>query len=75
MYTNSLDSELKEMFPEGIRSLLVQPIPEGPRLSSSQTEKNKGFVLLASSIDYAYTNKDKAWIAAIANKFRGRSEP
>ncbi|KAL0317747.1 UNVERIFIED_CONTAM: protein COFACTOR ASSEMBLY OF COMPLEX C SUBUNIT B CCB2, chloroplastic, partial [Sesamum angustifolium] len=62
-------SELKEMVIEGTRSLLVQPIMRAPSLSSSQTKKSKGFLLLASSIDYAYTDKDKAWIAAIANKF------
>lgn len=69
---NNLDSELKEMVPEGTRSLLVQPILRAPRLSPNQTEKREGFLLLASSIDYAYTDKDKAWIAAIANKFGGR---
>ncbi|KAL7146385.1 hypothetical protein ABFS83_06G037300 [Erythranthe nasuta] len=65
-------SELKEMLPKGTKSLLVQPIRRDPKVNSSRTdEKNEGFVLLASSIDYAYTDKDKAWIAAIANKFRG----
>ncbi|CAA0809485.1 Protein of unknown function (DUF2930 [Striga hermonthica] len=59
------DSELKEMVPTGIQSFLVQPILD----ASSQTVNSKGFVLLASSMDYAYTDKDKAWIAAIANKF------
>ncbi|KAL9163393.1 hypothetical protein ABFS82_06G037500 [Erythranthe guttata] len=69
-------SELKEMLPKGTKSLLVQPIPRDPKVSTSPIdEKNEGFVLLASSIDYAYTDKDKAWIAAIANKFRGRNEP
>ncbi|PIN06847.1 hypothetical protein CDL12_20595 [Handroanthus impetiginosus] len=69
------DSELKDMVPEGTRSLLVQPILEAPSQSSTQTEESKGFVLLVSSINYAYTDKDKAWIAAIANKFRGRGSP
>lgn len=68
---NNLDSELKEMIPVGTRSLLVQPILGARRLSSSQPEKTKGFVVLASGIDYAYTDKDRAWIAAIANKFGG----
>lgn len=66
------DSELNEMVPVGTRSLLVQPILEAPRKSSSQAEKSQGFILLASSIDYAYTNKDKSWIAAVADKFRSR---
>lgn len=74
-YMNNLDSELKEMVPVGTRSLLVQPILEARKLSSSQAEKSKGFVVLASSIDYAYTDKDKAWIAAIASKFSGRILP
>ncbi|XP_057769308.1 protein COFACTOR ASSEMBLY OF COMPLEX C SUBUNIT B CCB2, chloroplastic isoform X2 [Salvia miltiorrhiza] len=65
----SADSELKEMVPVGTRSLLVQPIREACELSSSQTGTRKGFILLASGIDYAFTDKDKAWIASIANKF------
>ncbi|KAH6769325.1 chaperone [Perilla frutescens var. frutescens] len=68
----SADSELKEMVPVGTRSLLVQPILEAHQLRSGQIEKRKGFILLASRVDYAYTDKDKAWIAAIANKFGGR---
>ncbi|KAK6155769.1 hypothetical protein DH2020_010017 [Rehmannia glutinosa] len=74
-FQQAADSELKEMVPVGTRSLLVQPIPEAPERSSSQTENSKGFVLLASSIDYAFTDRDKAWIAAIANKFRGGAVP
>lgn len=65
------DSELKEMIPVGTRSLLVQPILGAHRQSSRQPEKTKGFVVLASGVDYAYTDKDRAWIAAIANKFGG----
>lgn len=68
---NNPDSELKEMVPEGTRSILVQPILGAHKLSTGETEKTKGFVLLASGIDYAFTDKDKAWIAAIANKFSG----
>ncbi|KAL0304223.1 UNVERIFIED_CONTAM: protein COFACTOR ASSEMBLY OF COMPLEX C SUBUNIT B CCB2, chloroplastic [Sesamum radiatum] len=71
-FQQAADSELKEMVPEGTRSLLVQPIMRAPSLSPSQTQKSEGFLLLASSIDYAYTDKGKAWIAAIANKFCGR---
>ncbi|KAL0400793.1 UNVERIFIED_CONTAM: protein COFACTOR ASSEMBLY OF COMPLEX C SUBUNIT B CCB2, chloroplastic [Sesamum latifolium] len=71
-FQQAADSELKEMVPEGTRSLLVQPIIRAPSLSPSQPEKSEGFLLLASSIDYAYTDKDKAWIAAIVNKFSGR---
>ncbi|GER34970.1 hypothetical protein STAS_11225, partial [Striga asiatica] len=64
-FQQAADSELKEMVPTGIQSFLVQPILD----ASSQTVNSKGFVLLASSMDYAFIDKDKAWIAAIANKF------
>lgn len=69
-FQQSTDSELMGMVPEGVRSLLVQPISQNPNLSSEEAGKSSGFVLLASSIDYAYSDKDKAWIAAIANKYR-----
>lgn len=52
------DSELWKMLPKGACSLLVQPV-----------ETAKVFVLLASNINYAYSDKDRAWIGAIANKF------
>ncbi|KAI3720739.1 hypothetical protein L2E82_31732 [Cichorium intybus] len=55
------DSELWEMLPEGTCSVLVMPV-----LKSGDEE---GFVLLASTISYAYSNKDRDWIAAIAKKF------
>ncbi|KAL8552601.1 hypothetical protein ACS0TY_001333 [Phlomoides rotata] len=71
-FQQAADSELNEMVPVGTRSLLVQPILEAPEKSSSQAEKSQGFILLASSIDYAYTDKDKSWIAAIADKFHSR---
>ncbi|XP_073159428.1 protein COFACTOR ASSEMBLY OF COMPLEX C SUBUNIT B CCB2, chloroplastic [Henckelia pumila] len=70
-FQQATDSALMGMVPEGVRSLLVQPILQNPNSSSEDAEKSSGFVLLASSIDYAYGDKDKAWIAAIANKFRG----
>lgn len=68
---NNPDSKLKEMVPEGTRSLLVLPILKARKPSTGETESTKGFVLLASGIDYAFTDKDKAWIAAIASKFSG----
>ncbi|XP_075494223.1 protein COFACTOR ASSEMBLY OF COMPLEX C SUBUNIT B CCB2, chloroplastic [Primulina tabacum] len=70
-FQQATNSELMGMVPEGVRSLVVQPILQKSNLSSEEGEKNSGFVLLASSIDYGYSDKDKAWIAAIANKFRG----
>ncbi|KAL3839512.1 hypothetical protein ACJIZ3_024103 [Penstemon smallii] len=63
-FQQTAELEALEMVPEGTRSFLVQPIME------DEEERNKGFVLLVSSIEYAYNDKDKAWIAAIANKFK-----
>lgn len=67
------DSETWEILPKGTRSIIVQPVRQAPKGDTNQDEKNKGFVLLASSISYAYSNKDIAWIGAVANKFRGIS--
>ncbi|KAL3503913.1 hypothetical protein ACH5RR_033754, partial [Cinchona calisaya] len=63
------DTELWEMLPKGTHSLLVQPVLHTQSLDSSETEKNNGFVLLASSSSYAYSNNDRAWTRAVANKF------
>lgn len=72
-FPQSSDSELWEMLPKGTCSLLVLPILQASDQGNNAQDKTKGFVLLASSISYAYNNKDRAWIAAIANKFRGKS--
>ncbi|KAL6954584.1 Protein COFACTOR ASSEMBLY OF COMPLEX C SUBUNIT B ccb2, chloroplastic [Sarracenia purpurea var. burkii] len=69
-FPHSSDSELWEMLPKGTRSLLVQPVKQTPKSSVNRAEKTEGFVLLASSIGYAYSDKDRAWIRAIANKFK-----
>ncbi|KAL9993358.1 putative cofactor assembly of complex C subunit B, CCB2/CCB4 [Helianthus debilis subsp. tardiflorus] len=63
------DSELWEMLPEGTRSVLVLPVNKNGDEDENSKDKSAGFVLLASSINYAYSNKDRAWIAAIAKKF------
>ncbi|KAF5800483.1 putative cofactor assembly of complex C subunit B, CCB2/CCB4 [Helianthus annuus] len=63
------DSELWEMLPEGTRSVLVLPVTKNRDEDGNSKDKSAGFVLLASSINYAYSNKDRAWIAAIAKKF------
>lgn len=63
------DSGLWEMVPKGTRSLLVQPILH---TSDNGIEKAEGFVLLASSMRYAYSDKDRAWTGALTNKFRGK---
>ncbi|PSS33110.1 Protein COFACTOR ASSEMBLY OF COMPLEX C SUBUNIT B like [Actinidia chinensis var. chinensis] len=70
-FPQSADSELWEILPEGTRSQLVQPVQQAPAGSANQLEKTEGFVILASSIDCAYSDKDRAWIGAVANKFRG----
>lgn len=67
------DSEIWEILPKGTRSIIVQPVRQAPKGDADQEEKNEGFVLLASSMSYAYSNKDTAWIGAVANKFRGIS--
>ncbi|CAH1418158.1 unnamed protein product [Lactuca virosa] len=65
-------------FLKGATPVIQANIPEGAeqicslqKISSNSADKNKitGFVLLASSISYAYNDKDRAWIAAIAKKF------
>ncbi|XP_021815871.1 protein COFACTOR ASSEMBLY OF COMPLEX C SUBUNIT B CCB2, chloroplastic isoform X2 [Prunus avium] len=66
------DSGLWEMLPQGTRSLLVQPIVQVLPSSDNEVQKSEGFVLLASSMRYAYSDKDKAWIGALANKFKGK---
>ncbi|CAI0546984.1 unnamed protein product [Linum tenue] len=63
-------SELWEMLPNGTRSLLVVPVLQSRDGSGIEMIKNRGFVILASNMEYAYTEKDRAWIRAIANKFR-----
>ncbi|XP_015878079.3 protein COFACTOR ASSEMBLY OF COMPLEX C SUBUNIT B CCB2, chloroplastic [Ziziphus jujuba] len=65
------DSELWKMLPKGSRSLLVQPVLQVPTSNDNAMEKIEGFVLLASSMRYAYSEKDRAWIGALARKFRG----
>ncbi|KAH7854762.1 hypothetical protein Vadar_017519 [Vaccinium darrowii] len=72
-FPESADSELWEMLPKGTRSILVQPVRQAPKGDANQEEENDGFVMLASSISYAFSNKDAAWIGAVANKFRSVS--
>ncbi|KAL6127097.1 hypothetical protein ACLB2K_075140 [Fragaria x ananassa] len=61
-----------EMLPKGTRSLLVQPVMDVLHPSDSGNEKIQGFVLLASSMRYAYSDKDRVWARALAKKFRGK---
>ncbi|XP_062001238.1 protein COFACTOR ASSEMBLY OF COMPLEX C SUBUNIT B CCB2, chloroplastic [Rosa rugosa] len=66
------DSGLWEMLPKGTRSLLVQPVLQVLNPNDSGNEQIQGFVLLASSMRYAYSDKDRAWAGALANKFGGK---
>ncbi|KAJ9164148.1 hypothetical protein P3X46_023756 [Hevea brasiliensis] len=61
------------MLTKGTRSLLVEPVIQGIGRSTNEMEKTEDFVLLASSIGYAYNDKDRAWIRAVANKFAGEN--
>ncbi|KAG8652868.1 protein COFACTOR ASSEMBLY OF COMPLEX C SUBUNIT B CCB2, chloroplastic isoform X2 [Manihot esculenta] len=65
------ESGLWEMLPKGTRSLLVEPVIQDIDQSTNEMEKTVDLVLLASSIVYAYSDKDRAWIRAVANKFAG----
>ncbi|KAM3682331.1 hypothetical protein ACB098_12G065600 [Castanea mollissima] len=70
-FPQGTDSVLWEMLPKGTRSLLVEPVLQVPNSGANQKEKIEGFVLLASGMSYAYSDKDRAWIGALANKFGG----
>ncbi|KAG2711215.1 hypothetical protein I3760_04G067100 [Carya illinoinensis] len=74
-FPQNSDSVLWELLPKGTRSLLVQPVLQVPKPGANQMEgiEGEGFVLLASSRGYAYSDRDKAWIGALANKFGGKS--
>ncbi|EEF51440.1 conserved hypothetical protein [Ricinus communis] len=65
-FPQTAESRLWEMLPRGTRSLLVEPVL---LQNAKEMDRAEGFVLLASSIDTAYTDKDRAWIGAVANKF------
>ncbi|CAJ1952648.1 unnamed protein product [Sphenostylis stenocarpa] len=70
-FPQDADSEFQDLVPTGTRCLLIQPVLHASNESDSGLQKPDGFILLASTTRYAFSNKDKAWIAAVANKFRG----
>ncbi|GLT36000.1 hypothetical protein SLA2020_104060 [Shorea laevis] len=70
-FPQSADSGLGDMLPKGTRSLLVQPVIQESDSGVDKVENKEGFVLLVSSVRYAYGDKDRAWIRAISKKFRG----
>lgn len=63
---------LEEAIPEEIGSILIQPLCTAKPLGKGK-EDVAGFVLVASSISYAYDEKDALWIKSIANKFKGET--
>ncbi|XP_027923177.1 protein COFACTOR ASSEMBLY OF COMPLEX C SUBUNIT B CCB2, chloroplastic isoform X2 [Vigna unguiculata] len=71
-FPQDADSEFQDLVPMGTRCLLIQPVFHGSDENDAGLQKPDGFILLASTTRYAFSNKDKAWIAAVANKFRGR---
>lgn len=56
-----------DILPDGTRSVFVQPLVQ----NTDESEKMDGFLLVASTAGYAYSDKDRAWIGAMADKFRG----
>ncbi|GMH09015.1 hypothetical protein Nepgr_010855 [Nepenthes gracilis] len=65
------DSGLEELLPQGTSSVLIQSVLPSSKQMVNKKEKAAGFLLLASSLSFAYSDKDRCWIGAIANKFRG----
>ncbi|XVF09804.1 hypothetical protein REPUB_Repub07fG0128200 [Reevesia pubescens] len=63
-----LDAEFWKMLPQGPRSVLVQPVLLDPNPSANEMGNIEGFVQLTSSMRYAYSEKDSAWIRAVSNK-------
>lgn len=68
-FPNSSDSQLAKILPDGILSLLAQPVLRSPDLANGET-KTEGVILLASNANYAYTEKDRVWIRTVANKLQ-----
>ncbi|XLS59651.1 hypothetical protein HN51_009406 [Arachis hypogaea] len=69
-FPQDADSEFPELVSKGTSSLLVQPVLVNNQ-SAANLRKPVGFILLASAARYAFSTKDRAWIAAVANKLGG----
>uniref|UniRef100_A0A804LME9 Protein COFACTOR ASSEMBLY OF COMPLEX C SUBUNIT B CCB2, chloroplastic n=1 Tax=Zea mays TaxID=4577 RepID=A0A804LME9_MAIZE len=67
-FPNSSDSQLAKILPDGILSVLAQPILS-PDPANNET-KTEGVILLACNANYAYSEKDRAWIRTVADKFQ-----
>jgi len=66
---NFPDEQGWEIIPKGAASLLVQPF--NCRILSDENITNSGgFVFLISRVPQAYGDKERAWVAALANKFK-----
>lgn len=59
-----------EILPKGALSFLVQPLLGSLDPTAGGT-KLEGFILLVSNVSNAYSEKDRAWIRAIAKKIIG----
>ncbi|RAL51397.1 hypothetical protein DM860_010899 [Cuscuta australis] len=68
-FPQTTDPALWELLPKGTRSLLVQPLMCSPYPSYKDPAKSEGFVLVASGSNFAYDDKDRDWIKAVAAKF------
>lgn len=66
------DSDFQDLVPKGTSSLLVQPVLQASIDNATGLQKPVGFILLSSTLRYAFSIKDRAWIAAVANKLRGK---
>ncbi|KAJ7975665.1 protein COFACTOR ASSEMBLY OF COMPLEX C SUBUNIT B CCB2, chloroplastic [Quillaja saponaria] len=70
-FPQDADTGLLEMLPKGTSSLLIEPVlQQVPKQNATGLGTTKGFVLLASTTRYAFSSKDRAWIAAVASKFK-----
>ncbi|GMI75509.1 COFACTOR ASSEMBLY OF COMPLEX C, HIGH CHLOROPHYLL FLUORESCENCE 208 [Hibiscus trionum] len=72
-FSQGADAEFRNILPQGTCSVLVQPMLLDPNPSTNGTGNIEGFVLLASSMRYAYSEKDRAWIRAVSNKLRSKN--
>lgn len=61
------------MLPKGSVSVLIQPILQNVKTNSGPANEVLGLVVLVSNVRYAYNERDRTWIRAIAEKFTGIS--
>lgn len=64
------DAQLQRILPKGACSLLVEPVFAASESVPNIATNVEGFVLLVSSAKYAYSDRDRTWIRAIAKKFQ-----